>query len=100
MSEACHSSRLPTQSAVDVEDVIPATGNPVQLVRVQLVGVPSTGVVNDGEVIVCTHVNVLAASVLAIVAEVDGKVIVVPSVPARVRVLENVPTFPEAAFTA
>ena len=59
-----------------------------------------TGVDITGAVIVCTPVNVFAASVRAIVADVEGKVIVVPSVPARVRVLENVPTFPEAALTA
>ena len=39
---------------------------------------------NEGEVIVCTPVNVFAASVRAIVADVVGNVIVVPSVPASV----------------
>jgi hypothetical protein len=42
---------------------------------------------------VCVPVNVCAASVLAMVAEVDGKVIVVESVPARVRVLLTLNTF-------
>ncbi len=47
-----------------------------------------------GEVIVCTPVKVLAASVLAIVAEVDGNVIVVLSVPASVIELLAVRVFP------
>ena len=45
------------------------------------------GVVKAGEVIVCTPVNVFAASVRAMVALVLGNVIVVPSVPARVKEL-------------
>jgi hypothetical protein len=43
------------------------------------------GVVRAGEVIVWTPVNVCPASVLAMVAEVDGKVMVVESVPSRVK---------------
>lgn len=50
VSDACHSSIDHTHSAVDVLAVIPATGSPVQFVRVPLVGVPSTGVVRVGEV--------------------------------------------------
>jgi hypothetical protein len=57
----------------------------VQFVSVPLAGVPSVGAENTGDVIVCTPVNVFAASVLAIVADVEGNVIVVQSVPARVR---------------
>ena len=50
----------------------------------QWASVVMTAVVSAGEVIVWTPVNVLAASVLAIVADVVGNVIVVESVPARV----------------
>ena len=71
----------------------------VQLERFQEDGVPSVGDANTGEVIVCTPVNVFAASVLAIVAEVEGKVIVVPSVPAKVSELEKLPFLPVAAET-
>ena len=46
-----------------------------------------TGVVSAQEVVVLAPVKVLAASVRAMVAEVDGKVMVVLSVPAKVRVL-------------
>lgn len=49
VSVACHSSIDHTHSAVDVDDVIPATGNPVQFVRVPDDGVPRTGVVRVGE---------------------------------------------------
>lgn len=48
VSVACHSSTDQTQIAVDVLAVIPATGNPVQFVRVQDDGVPRTGVVRVG----------------------------------------------------
>ena len=51
------------------------------------------GFVNTGFVIVCTPVNVFAASVLAIVALVEGKVIVVPSVPESVSVFDTVSFF-------
>lgn len=50
VSVACPSSIEPTHRAVDVLAVIPATGSPVQFVRVPDVGVPSIGVVNVGEV--------------------------------------------------
>lgn len=43
---------------------------------------------------VCAPVNVFAASVRAIVADVEGKVRVVPSVPLRVRELLKNPNFP------
>lgn len=56
--------------------MIPATGSPVQFVRVPLVGVPRTGVVKLGDVIVCTPVNVFAASVRATVKFASGSVIV------------------------
>ena len=49
-----------------------------------------------GELNVCAPVNVCAASVLAIVALVDGNVIVVASVPASVRLLLDVSVFPSA----
>ena len=52
------------------------------------------GVVNAGEVIVCTPVKVLAASVRAMVALVAGNVIVVPSVPAKVRELLTLKLLP------
>lgn len=55
-----------------------------------------TLVVIAGEVIVWTPVNVCAASVLAMVAVVVGKVIVVLSVPVRVSVLFAVSVFPLA----
>ena len=49
-----------------------------------------------GELNVCVPVNVCAASVLANVAFVDGKVIVVASVPESVRLLMDVNVFPSA----
>lgn len=48
MSVACHSSIDHTQIAVDVEDTSQATGNPVQFVSVQEVGVPRSGVTSVG----------------------------------------------------
>lgn len=48
VSEACHNSIDHTHSAVDVLAVIPATGNPVQFVSVQEVGVPRSGVTSVG----------------------------------------------------
>ena len=48
VSEACHNSIEPTHNAVLVLAVIPATGSPVQFVRVPDVGVPSTGVTSVG----------------------------------------------------
>ena len=57
---------------------------------------PSTGVVNTQEVAVEAPTKVLAASIRATVAEVLGKVMVVASVPARVRVLLTVNVFPAA----
>ena len=48
------------------------------------------------ELKVCVPVNVCAASVRAIVASVDGNVIVLPSVPARVKLLFDVSVFPSA----
>ena len=74
VSEACPNSIEPTPSAVEVEAVIPATGNPVQFVRVPEVGVPNTGVVKFHEVAFDTPVNVCPASVLARVAVVVGNV--------------------------
>lgn len=52
-----------------------------------------------GDVIVCTPVNVCAASVLAIVAFVVGKVYTLVSVPAKVIVLLTVSFLPVAATT-
>lgn len=49
VSLACQSSIDQTPRAVDVLAVIPATGNPVQFVRVPDDGVPRTGVVRVGE---------------------------------------------------
>mgnify|MGYP003423639339 FL=1 len=48
VSLACHSSIEPTHIAVDVLAVIPATGNHVQFVSVQEVGVPRSGVTSVG----------------------------------------------------
>jgi hypothetical protein len=76
VSVACQSSIDQTPRAVDVLAVIPATGRPVQFVRVPDDGVPSTGVVKLGDVIVCTPVNVFAASVLATVKLASGNIIV------------------------
>jgi hypothetical protein len=59
---------------------------------------PMVGVVSAGLVIVCTPVNEFAASVLAMVAEEPGNVIFVPSVPARVKLLLTLRTFPLAGF--
>jgi hypothetical protein len=56
------------------------------------------GVVSAGEVIVCTPVKVCPASVRAMVAEVDGKVMVVLSVPVRVMELLAVNVLPAAMF--
>jgi len=50
-------------------------------------------------VIACAPVNVFAASVRAIVALVDGNVIVVASVPARVRVFDAESILPSVIFT-
>ena len=67
-------------------------GTPPPTVAVIVATLPvAMGVLN-----VCTPVNVFAASVLAIVAEVEGNVIVVESVPARVKVLLDVRVFPSA----
>ena len=49
-----------------------------------------------GELNVCVPVNVCAASVRAMVALVEGNVIVVASVPASVRLLLDVSVFPSA----
>jgi len=48
VSVACHTSSVPTPRASVVESTTHASGNPVQFVRVQLVGVPSNGVVRVG----------------------------------------------------
>lgn len=88
---------------------------PVALTKFPLAGVPSAGVTNVGLVaktkfpvpvapalvtpsIVWCPVNVFAASVLAIVAEVDGNVIVVKSVPASVKILFTVKVTPFGTF--
>ena len=79
VSVACPSSILPTPIAVEVEAVIPLTGNPVQLVNVPELGVPRTGVVSVGLV----NVLLVNVSVPAIVARVPvvGKVtLVLPEV--------------------
>lgn len=61
VSDACQSSIDHTHNAVLVLAVIPATGNPVQLVSVPLVGVPRTGVVRVGEVsVLFVRVSVVA----------------------------------------
>lgn len=52
----------------------------VQDIRFQDDGVPSTGVVKLGDVIVCTPVNVCPASVLATVKSASGIVIVLLAV--------------------
>ncbi len=48
VSVACHTSSVPTPRASVVESTTHASGNPVQFVRVQLVGVPSNGVIRVG----------------------------------------------------
>ena len=98
VSVAWPSSTEPTPRAVVVDAVIPETGKLVQLVSVPELGVPSTGVVKDGEVMVWTPVNVFAASVRANVALVVGNVMVVPSVPANVNELLTVNDLPEATI--
>lgn len=80
VSVACPSSMLPTHSAVAVLAVIHATGSHVQFVSVPLDGVPSTGVVKLGDVIVCTPVKVFAASVRATVKFASGRVTVLAAV--------------------
>jgi hypothetical protein len=52
------------------------------------------GVVRAGEVMVWTPVNVCPASVRAMVAEVLGKVMVVESVPSRVKVFKKLRVLP------
>ena len=47
---ACPSSIVPTPRAVEVSPTMEATGNPVQLVNVPLVGVPRMGVASVGPV--------------------------------------------------
>ena len=69
VSVACPSSIEPTPNAVDVDDVRPLIGNPVQLVRVPELGVPNTGVVNVGDVrvlLVNVWIPVKVATVLSI----------------------------------
>ena len=48
VSVACQHSILHTHKAVTVDAVIPATGNPAQLVSVHEVGVHNTGVISVG----------------------------------------------------
>ncbi len=62
VSVACPSSKEPTPSAVLVEAVIPATGSPVQFVKVPEEGVPNMGVVSVGDVsVLFVKVRVLEA---------------------------------------
>jgi hypothetical protein len=73
-----------------------AAGSPVQFDKFPLVGVPKIGVVKTQEVAVDAPVNVFAASVRAIVADVVGNVIIVESVPENVSELLAVIDFPAA----
>ncbi len=50
VSVACHTSSEPTHSASVVESTTQESGSPVQLVSVQLDGVPRAGVTSVGEV--------------------------------------------------
>jgi len=85
VSEAFPSSSEPTPSAVLVDDVMPATGRPVQFVRVPEEGTPSAGVVSVGEVSVLL-VNVSLPAKVAKVPVV-GRVTLVDAVVVRVNAL-------------
>jgi hypothetical protein len=98
VSLAFPSSMEPTPNAVVVEAVMPDTGKLVQLVSVPDVGVPSTGLVNVGEVKVL-FVKAWVAARVTTVPLVAGNVIVVLSVPASVNVLLTVSVFPELTVT-
>lgn len=75
VSEACHSSTDHTPIACVVLAVIPATGSPVQFVRVPEEGVPRTGVVSVGLVSVLL-VRVCVLSVPTSVVVPVGSVLV------------------------
>ena len=98
VSLACPSSIEPTPNAVVVEAVIPDTGKLVQLVSVPELGVPSTGVVNVGEV-KDLLVKAWAAAKVTTVPLADGNVITVLSVPDSVNVLVTVSVFPAVTET-
>lgn len=70
VSVACPSSIEPTHKAVEVEAVNHAIGSPVQLVNVQLDGVPNAGVVNEG------LTNGANVSILSLIAFFEGAIVV------------------------
>ena len=82
-------------TVVTVVNTPPELGNPVALVKVPDAGVPRAGVVNVGEVKVL-FVKVCVAPKVTTVSDVEGNVIVVPSVPAKVNELLAVKVLPEA----
>ena len=75
------------------EAIVPATmlaaGSPEQFVKVPEAGVPKAGVVNVGEVNVL-FVRVCDAAKVTTVSDDPGNVMVVPSVPANVKLFETV----------
>ena len=81
-------------TVVTVVNTPPELGNPVALVKVPDAGVPRAGVVNVGEVKVL-FVKVCVAPKVTTVSDVEGNVMVVPSVPAKVNELLAVKVFPE-----
>jgi hypothetical protein len=81
--------RFAFASRVASVEAVAAAETPEPVARPEM-----AGVVRAGEVMVCTPVNVLAASVLAMVALVDGKVMVVESVPSKVRVFRKLRVLP------
>lgn len=83
-------------AAPEVAPQLYSTGTPPVLVGNVTVPVFVIVAITGAEVNVCTPVKVCAASVRAIVAEVVGKVCVVPSVPATVKEFDTVSVLPAA----
>jgi len=77
VSVALPSSIDPTPKLVEVDDVNPLIGNPVQFVNVPDAGVPNTGVVKVGEV----SVLLVKVSVLLAVATVTPSIVTTPAEP-------------------
>lgn len=76
--------------------MVATLSNPVESAATIACCVPDAMPESTNVGIVCVPTNVFAASVRATVADVDGNVIVVPSVPASVRVFDDVNVLPAA----
>ena len=104
VSEACPSSMVPTPIGEVVEAVIPATGRPVQFVRVPDAGVPNAGAVRVGLVSVlfvkvCVSLVVTSVFVLGIVVPLIVEEAVMAPVTAKVPPTEVLPESVEAPVT-